>query len=489
MRRFWAVLAGALVLAGVAWAQQAVSPADIAKAEATLPQPSTHRMTRPAPHHAATTSPSTPVANASAAPQAVRPSVAPPPPVSSVAAAPSAALPVVIGARIGEHPNGTRFVIEVSDPLTLRVFTLANPDRVVIDMPEVLWRLNAADKPTGQGAVKSYRYGLFRPGDSRFVIDLNTPVFAAQPMILPPENGYGYRVVLDLSPTTQAQFEKTAGWPADLRAKEKAAEQVAAIPPAAAPPALKPALPGTEAVPRKKVIVIDPGHGGIDSGTVAVDGSMEKNLVLDEGKRLARVLQARGYTVHMTRDTDIYIPLRERVSIARGYNADLFISLHADSNPDTTVDGASVYTLSASGSDKEAAALAKKENQSDIIAGVDLAGQDNAVSHILIDMAQRDTINRSVRFAETVVASLQQATDILPREPHRSAAFAVLKAPDVPAVLIELGYLSNARDCAQMATPGWREGVANAIAGAVDRQFGAVLELTPPRALASQGAE
>jgi N-acetylmuramoyl-L-alanine amidase len=419
-------------------------------------------------------------------------------PPAPTAAAPAAATPdtsaatqgpplsVVIGARIGEHPNGTRFVIEVSDPLKLRVFTLANPDRVVIDMPEVLWRLNGADKPSGLGAVKSYRYGLFRPGDSRFVIDLNSPVSAAPPMILPPENGYGYRVVLDLAPTTQALFEKTAGWPADLRAKEKAVELVASVPPPA--PILKPTLPGGEAASRRKVVVIDPGHGGIDSGTLAADGAMEKNLVLDEGKRLARVLQSRGYTVHMTRDTDIYIPLRERVSIARGYGADLFISLHADSNPDITVSGASVYTLSESGSDKEAAALAKKENQSDIIAGVDLTGQDDAVSHILIDLAQRDTINRSVRFAEAVVGKLSGATDILPREPHRSAAFAVLKAPDVPAVLIELGYLSNGHDSMQMATPDWREGVANAIAGAVDKWFGQAA-LPPAGTVASQGAE
>ena len=406
--------------------------------------------------------------------------------MSGTPAAPPAgsSIPVVIGARIGEQPNGTRFVIELSDPLKMRVFTLANPDRVVIDMPEVLWRLAGADKPTGQGAVKAYRYGLFRPGDSRFVIDLNTPVSAARPMILPPENGYGYRVVLDLAPTSQVAFEKTAGWPADLRARENAAEAVAAIPPPGVVPALKPAVSGRETKARRKIVVIDPGHGGIDSGTSGVDGSFEKNLVLDEGKRLARVLAARGYIVHMTRDTDIYIPLRERVSIARGYDADLFISLHADSNPDAAVNGASIYTLSANGSDKEAAALAKKENQSDIIAGVDLTGQDDAVSHILIDMAQRDTINRSVRFAEAAVPRLGQATDILPREPHRSAGFAVLKAPDVPAVLIELGYLSNVHDCTQMATPDWREGVANAIAGAVDKWFGQA----PAGAVPSQAA-
>ncbi len=133
--------------------------------------------------------------------------------------------------------------------------------------------------------------------------------------------------------------------------------------------------------------------------------------------------------------------------------------------------GASVYTLSEDGSDKEAAALAKKENQSDVIAGVDLSGEDDSVSSILIDLAQRDTMNRSSRFATTAVSSLGHATDILPRQPHRSAAFAVLKAPDVPAVLIELGYLSNAQDAHQMATDQWRNGVAEAIARAIDRHF------------------
>jgi N-acetylmuramoyl-L-alanine amidase len=395
------------------------------------------------------------------------------PPASTdapAAVAVGASTPVVLNARIGEHDDRTRFVVEVSDPLKIRVFTLANPDRVVIDMPQVLWRLNGPQKPTGMGAVKSYRYGLFRPGDSRFVIDLNAPVSTAEPMILPPEAGYGYRVVLDLFPTTQEKFEQAAGWPADLRAKENAAETVASLAPAGpvAMPAISPAAP-TRSV--RKIVVLDPGHGGIDSGTTGVNGAMEKDLVLDEAKRVAKLLERRGYTVHLTRDTDIYIPLRERVNISRGYDADLFISLHADSNPDPSVSGASIYTLSEHGSDAEAAALAKRENQSDIIAGVDLTGQDDSVSHILIDLAQRDTINRSARFAETAVAMLSPATDILPREPHRSAGFAVLKAPDVPAVLIELGYLSNVHDSDQMGTDRWRDGVASAIAAAVDRHF------------------
>ena len=259
----------------------------------------------------------------------------------------------------------------------------------------------------------------------------------------------------------------------------------AAVPKIAVPtaPNIVPAAPAAQ----KRVIVVDAGHGGIDSGTVGVDGSMEKNLVLDEALRLRNDLQRRGYVVHLTRETDIYIPLRERVNIARGYQADLFISLHADSNPDSSVYGASVYTLSESGSDREAAALASKENQSDIIAGVDLSGENSPVASILIDLAQRDTMNRSGRFAQTVVGEMSRATDILPREPHRSAAFAVLKAPDVPAVLIELGYLSNAHDCGQTRTNVWRDGVASAIAGAVERHFGAGSPAPVP--VAAQAAE
>jgi N-acetylmuramoyl-L-alanine amidase len=367
----------------------------------------------------------------------------------------TAAAPVVLSAEVGERDGRTRLVLEFSDPVKLRLFTLANPDRVVLDLPEVLWRLQASGKPASKGLVRSYRYGLFRPGDSRFILDLNAPAIPGTPLILPPQGGLGYRVVLDLAPTTQAAFERSAGWPTDFRGST-------------------PALRTADSRPAKsarKIIVIDAGHGGIDGGTTGVDGSREKDLVLDEARRLGNALTARGYLVHFTRDTDVYIPLRERVSIARGHDADLFISLHADSNPNAAMAGASVYTLSERGSDREAAALARKENQSDVIAGVDLKGQDETVSHILIDLAQRQTINRSVRFAETLVTQLRAATDVIAPNPHRSAAFAVLKAPDVPAVLIELGYLSNAHDCGQMETGAWREGVAVAIARAVDRQF------------------
>lgn len=381
--------------------------------------------------------------------------------------------PIVIGARIGEHADRTRFVVELSDALNMRSFTLNNPNRVVIDMPAVQWHLAGPPRPTGHGAIKSYRYGLFRPGNSRFVIDLNQPVTVADALVIPPEGGFGYRVVIDLFPTTQAKFDQSAGWPADLKAREVAAERVASLPPQPPPVTLLPTV--------KKTIVIDPGHGGIDSGTSGVNGLMERDLVLDEGLRLARALRRNpNYTVYMTRDTDVFIPLRERVNIGRSHHADLFISLHADSNPDPGVTGLSVYTLSESGSDKEAAALARKENQSDIIAGVDLGGENSTVAPILLDLEQRDTMNKSSRFAQLIVSTLARATDILPRQPHRSAAFVVLKAPDVPSVLVELGYLSNAGDAAQMNMAKWRNGVAGAIAAAVERHFAPATAAAPP---------
>jgi N-acetylmuramoyl-L-alanine amidase len=385
-----------------------------------------------------------------------------PPPARGQArpAAPQPREAVVMGTRIGEHQDRARFVIELSEPVEMRSFTLANPNRVVIDMPSVRWALNGPPRPGGSGVVRSYRYGAFRPGNARFVIDLNQPVNVAEPMVLPPEKGSGYRVVIDLFPTSQAKFDRNAGWPADLKAREQAAE-IAALP--KSPPVLQSRI--------KKVIVIDPGHGGPDSGTVGEGGVYEKDIVLATALKLKATLMTRGYTVHMTRESDVIVPLTQRARIGRAYKADLFISIHADSNPDPSVDGLSIYTLSEKGSDKEAAALAKKENEADALAGVDLSGDNSAVAPILIDLAQRDTMNKSSHFAEAALHELSGVTTILPRQPHRSAAFVVLKSPDMPSVLVELGYLSNSRDAPQMQLDSWRARVARAIASAVDRQF------------------
>jgi N-acetylmuramoyl-L-alanine amidase len=395
--------------------------------------------------------------------------VAPPKPMPepvagpTIGSRPQGPLPIVMSARIGEHEDRTRLVIELSDPVNLRAFALNNPDRVVIDMPQVSWRLGAPPKPSGFGPVKSYRYGEFRNGNSRMVIDLNSPVSVSDPLVLPPSAGFGYRVVIDLFPTTRPKFDAQAGWPADLKKRESDAEKLAALIAAQQSPSVKSG--------NRKIIVIDPGHGGLDSGTIGVNGLMEKDLALAEGLKLARELRQRGYGVYMTRDNDTFIPLRQRVSIGRADHADLFIALHADSNPDSGTTGTSIYTLNDGRSDREASALARRENQSDVIAGVDLSGENNPVAPILINLAQRDTRNKSSEFATNALKELGQVTDLLARSPHRSASLAVLVAPDVPAVLIELGYLSNSGDAAQMNTDSWRSRVADAIADAVDAQF------------------
>lgn len=380
-------------------------------------------------------------------------------------AAVQAQTPVALGAALEEYPDRTRFLLELSDPIAPRVFTLADPDRVVIALPELLWRVQSADRPGSKSLVKSYRYGQFRAGESRIVIDLNAPVAAREAALLPPSHGNGYRIAIDLVPATQEKFEEGAGWPSDMRVRPPAPREALQV------PSLRGSSGGSLPAAEKRIIVIDPGHGGIDAGTTGVDGLREKDVVLDEAKRLAAILEKRSYSVRLTRDNDVYIPLRERVEIARRANADLFVSLHADSNPDADMTGASVYTLSERGSSREAAALARKENQSDVVAGVNLSGQDDTVAHILIELAQRGTMTRSVHFADALVAELSRGAGVIARDPHRSAAFVVLKAPDVPSVLVELGYLSNARDCGRMGTGAWRNGVAAGLARAIDRYF------------------
>ena len=388
-----------------------------------------------------------------------------PAPPQAVSPVPSTAdEPVVLAARAGLHGKSTRFVVELSDPIKVHIFTLTNPDRLIIDMPQVLWKLSGPPRH-GLGAIRTWRYGLFRPGNARFVLDLRTPIRLAEPLVLPPQDGYGYRLVLDMYPTSQTEFDKSAGWPADLRAREEAAAMLASMTP---PPVL---TPQPKAAQRRKVIVIDPGHGGIDSGTIGVTGLEEKNVVLAVGLKLAKILRARGYKVFMTRTTDVFVPLYQRAPFAMRHHADLMISLHANSNPDPAIAGASIYTLSEKGSNKEAGALARKENRSDIVAGIDLPKDDSSVASILIDLAQRNTMNQSISFAHTALHQLAKVTDILHPDPDRSANFVVLRSPVVPSVLIEMGYLSNPYDCHQMATSVWRYRVAKAIADAVDRHF------------------
>jgi N-acetylmuramoyl-L-alanine amidase len=245
--------------------------------------------------------------------------------------------------------------------------------------------------------------------------------------------------------------------------------QVAAAPPAASVPARRGT---TQRPPGKRVVVIDPGHGGQDPGAIGASGTYEKTVTLQVSRDLKRQLEATGrYRVHLTRDRDVFLRLRERVQKARDWKAELFISVHADSIGTSDLRGASIYTLSDTASDAEAAALAARENRADIIAGVDLSQESRDVANILIDLAQRETMNRSASFASVLVRELGREIRLQAVRPHRFAGFAVLKAPDVPAVLLELGYLSNLQDETLLKQPAHRRRVAVGVQRAVDAFF------------------
>jgi len=363
--------------------------------------------------------------------------------------------PHVTAVRLGEHPDKTRIVFDVTEKLDYRVFLLADPYRVVIDLPELTWEAPPPREDGGVGLIKGYRFGLFAPGTWRVVLDVAQPVKIKEMRVIEPREGYRYRLVLDLAPETREAF---------LAETKRSA---AAAAPAPAPVA--PARP--EPKPGKKVVVIDPGHGGVDPGALGRTGVYEKFLTLSMAGELKRALESVGrYHVVLTRDRDIFLPLRERIAIGRAAGADLFISLHADTIDDSRIRGLSVYTLSETASDKEAAALAASANKSDVIAGVDLTNANPDVANILIDLAQRETMNLSANFAEFAVADLAREAALLGKT-HRFAGFAVLKAPDVPSVLVELGYLSNREDERQLRDPVYRGRLAAALVKSVERYF------------------
>jgi N-acetylmuramoyl-L-alanine amidase len=230
-------------------------------------------------------------------------------------------------------------------------------------------------------------------------------------------------------------------------------------------------LPPIKPEDGKPVIIIDAGHGGIDPGAIGASGTLEKEITLAYARAVAQALAATGrYHVVLTRKKDNFIRLRQRIAIARGAGADLFLSLHADKDGTSALRGASVYTLSEQASDAEAEALATKENKADIIAGVDLSNENQVVTDILIDLAQRETQNLSARFAGMLVLELKQETTLL-HNTHRFAGFAVLKAPDVPAALVELGYLSSRQDESLLASSQHRAKMAAAIVRAANAYF------------------
>ncbi len=378
-----------------------------------------------------------------------------------VLAAPVAlAQPTVSKVRIGEHPDKTRFVMELSEAPRYRVFALPDPFRIVIDLPELRWASgeNEGRSDRKGGLIAAMRFGLFAPGTSRVVLDLRAPGQVGQVFVLPPEGNYPYRLVVDVIPVSRARF---------LAAR---AAPILSDPPLD-PTASAFAPPPKPKADERPTIVIDPGHGGVDPGSRSLTGVDEKKIALAYARELKRQLEARGrYRVVLTRDKDIFLRLRDRVGFAERMAGDLFVSLHANNHNSSRIRGASVYTLSDTASDAEAAALAAKENKADIIAGINLSDQTEVVSKILIDLAQRETMNLSKQFANGLVDEMGKVTKLLGNT-HRSAGFAVLKSATVPSILIEIGYLSNKAEERLLRSKKHRIVVSRAIAVAIETYF------------------
>jgi N-acetylmuramoyl-L-alanine amidase len=360
-------------------------------------------------------------------------------------------------ARLAGDHGRTRFIADLSKKVDVNVFSLADPYRVIIDLPEVNFQMPPGLGTEKRGLVTGYRYGLFAPGKSRIVIDVNGPFLVDKAFVLEARADQPARLVVDLVATDRTTFL------AKLRASRTPV--VGSIP--------KPKSEEPAPIAAKPVIILDPGHGGIDPGTSSANGITEKEVVLAFAKTLRQKLEAKGdYQVYLTREGDTFLALRERVEFAQSKGANLFVSIHADSFPkhSNEASGATVYTLSERASDDEAKELAAKENFSDAIAGVELpTDRDEVVANILIDLAQRETQNRSIVFARSVVGEMNAAE--LHRKSLKSAGFRVLKSPDVPSVLLELGFLSNPDDEKHLTSETWRAAMADKVGAAIDSYF------------------
>ena len=367
----------------------------------------------------------------------------------------------VTGARVAGDETRTRFVLDMNRQVSPVISGLANPDRLIIDLPEVEFSIPADSGESGRGLVADWRFGLFAVGRSRVVMDLTGPVKVDKTFFLPAVDDQPARLVVDLVTASAEDFRTFVETSRPKRVATKDNSK---------PKSDRLTAPKNK---DKPLIVLDPGHGGIDTGAVGVHGNLEKAIVLDFSKLLKEKLDESGlYNVKLTRNDDTFIPLGRRVEIGHELEADLFISIHADSvrRGQTFARGATVYTISDRASDQLAEDLAQSENMSDVIAGVDLAEEPTEVTDILIDLARRETRSFSVYFARSLVEELKSAVRLI-NNPHRSAGFRVLKAHDVPSVLIELGYLSNEYDEKLLISDEWRDRMANAVTEAVDGFF------------------
>ena len=362
-------------------------------------------------------------------------------------------MPVAVGVRLVQDENAAKLVFDLSRSVDANASALTSPYRIVVDMPEVKFKLDpsvgrAGALPTAS-LVKSFQFGLLAPGKSRIVVDLMRAACPTQVSAKPIVEGESAtRLTIELEPCDPSVFAALVRSPAG---------SIASGPSVGAS--------------TQQVVVLDPGHGGVDSGARGLGGVQEKTVVFNFCAELKRQLDAtKRYAIVMTRDGDQYVDLDDRVSIARKATASLFISVHADTlSEDATVSGSTVYTVADRASDAEAAHIAARENAAD--KGPEGRRPDNLdVADILFDLKRRESRTYAHLFSRGLVDNLRGSAR-LNRNPERSAGFVVLKAPEFPSVLVELGYLSNAQDVQSLTSPEWRAKAAAAMVKEIDAFF------------------
>src|SRR5271163_4864233 len=366
-----------------------------------------------------------------------------------------AGAPVAVAARLSQDQGGAKLVFDLSRAVAASASVLASPDRIVVDMPEVNFLLDPWVGRVGalrdDSLVKDFRFGLLAAGKSRIVVDLARTACPADVSTRPIVDGAAAaRLTIELKPCDPSAFAALVR----------------------SPPVSAASAPDAPTLAQPPVIVLDPGHGGVDSGATGLGGVQEKTLVFEFCTELKRQLDATmRYRVVMTRDTDQYVDLEDRVDVARAANASLFISVHADAlSEDADVSGSTVYTVADRASDAEAARIAARENAADRDPGGRKRLDDPGVADILFDLKRRETRTFAHIFSRGLVNSLRGAAK-LNHNPERSAGFVVLKAPEFPSVLVELGYLSNPQDVQSLTSPDWRAKAAGAMVNAIDAFF------------------
>ena len=354
-------------------------------------------------------------------------------------------------ARLWRSDDKLRLVFDLSGPVQYKTFSLSTPERLIVDLRGASLSGDFSQLALGNTIIRSIRSGRFGQGDTRIVLDLSGPV-QLNSFLLPPQDGQGDRLVLDLKPSA----------PLNIAEATQATQATQAR--------------GDKAHPRRDIIVVvDPGHGGKDPGAVGAKGEREKDVVLSIAQLLAkRLKREKGFDVKLVRNDDFFVPLRKRVEIARKHNADIFISVHADAAPRLTASGASVYCLSEGGATSATARfMAQRENGADLLGAtslLNLKDKDPMLAGVILDMSMNATIAASLQLGSTVLGSLAAITSLHQKRVEQ-AGFAVLKSPDVPSILVETGFISNARDSQRLVTARHQQAVADGLFEGLQRYF------------------